>query len=201
VIVVAIGGACIRIGNLMNSEIVGKPTDVPWAFVFPRDTEHLQPVQRPLPAGAMQVAAERVTYSDGTQGYRLLPEGTPVAPDSPMAVPRHPTQIYESLFCVFLLVLLYGLWNKYKDHTPRGLLFGLFVVLLFSFRIGVEYLKENQVAKEGSIIAEYHLNIGQLLSIPFILIGLWVLLRAGKDPNNRYGYAPHEIDEPTDVKK
>ena len=196
VITVAIGGACIRIGNLMNSEIVGKPTDVPWAFVFPRDTEHLQPVQRPLPAGAVQVAAERVQYADGTQGYRLLPAGTPAAPDSPMAVPRHPTQIYESLFCVFLLVLLYGLWNKYKDHTPRGLLFGLFVVLLFSFRIVVEYLKENQVAKEGGLIAEYHLNIGQLLSIPFILIGVWVLLRAGKDPNNRYGYAPHEIDEP-----
>ncbi|WP_317172674.1 prolipoprotein diacylglyceryl transferase [Hymenobacter polaris] len=201
VIVVAIGGACIRIGNLMNSEIVGKPTDVPWAFVFPRDTEHLEPVQRPLPTGAVQVAAERVQYADGTQGYRLLPEGTTVAPDSPMAVPRHPTQIYESLFCVFLLVLLYGLWNRYKDHTPRGLLFGLFVVLLFSFRIAVEYLKENQVAKEGGLIAEYHLNIGQLLSIPFILIGIWVLLRAGKDPNNRYGYAPHEIDEPAEVKQ
>ncbi|RZL04557.1 MAG: prolipoprotein diacylglyceryl transferase [Hymenobacter sp.] len=195
VIVVAIGGACIRIGNLMNSEIVGKPTDVPWAFVFPRDTEHLQPVQRPLPAGAVQVAAERVAYADGTEGYRLLPEGTPVAPDAPMAVPRHPTQIYESLFCVFLLVLLYGLWNKYKDRTPRGLLFGLFVVLLFSFRIAVEFLKENQVTKETGLIAEYHLNIGQLLSIPFILIGIWVLLRAGKDPKNPYGYAPHEADE------
>ncbi|GAB3636668.1 prolipoprotein diacylglyceryl transferase [Hymenobacter arcticus] len=195
VITVAIGGACIRIGNLMNSEIVGKPTDVPWAFVFPRDTEHLEPVRRPLPAGAVQVAAERVIYADNTTGYRLLPAGTAVAPDAPMAVPRHPTQIYESLFCVFLLALLYGLWNKYRERTPRGLLFGLFVVLLFTFRLLVEYLKENQVAQEGGIIAQYHLNIGQLLSIPFIIIGLWVLLRAGKDPKNPYGYAPRDLAE------
>lgn len=195
VIVVAIGGACIRIGNLMNSEIVGKPTDAPWAFVFPRDTEHLEPVRRPLPAGAVQVAAERVTYADNTDGYRLLPAGSAIAPDAPMAVPRHPTQIYESLFCVFLLVLLYGLWNKYRERTPRGLLFGLFVVLLFTFRLLVEFLKENQVAQEGGIIAQYHLNIGQLLSIPFILIGLWVLLRAGKDPKNPYGYAPRDLAE------
>ena len=193
VITVAIGGACIRIGNLMNSEIVGKPTDAPWGFVFPRDTEHLQPVTRPLPAGAVQVAAIPVTYADGTAGYRLQPEGTAIAPDAPMAVPRHPTQIYESLFCIFLLVLLYNIWNKYKERTPRGLLFGLFVVLLFTFRILVEFLKENQVTNETGIIAQYHLNIGQLLSIPFILIGLWVLLRAGKDPKNPYGYAPRDL--------
>jgi phosphatidylglycerol:prolipoprotein diacylglycerol transferase len=193
VIVVAIGGACIRIGNLMNSEIVGKPTDAPWAFVFPRDTEHLKPATHPLPAGAVQVAASPVTYADGTAGYRLLPEGTAVAPDAPMAVPRHPTQIYESIFCIFLLVLLYGIWNKYKERTPRGLLFGLFVVLLFTFRIMVEYLKENQVTNETGIIAEYGFNIGQLLSIPFILIGLWVLLRAGKNPQNPYGFAPRDL--------
>jgi phosphatidylglycerol:prolipoprotein diacylglycerol transferase len=195
VIVVAIGGACIRLGNLMNSEIVGKPTDAPWAFVFPRDEDHLQDVKRPLPAGAIQVAAIPIVHRDGSPGYQLLPEGTPVAPDAPMAVPRHPTQIYESLFCIFLLVLLYSLWNKYKERTPRGLLFGLFVVLLFTFRLLVEYLKENQVTDETGIIAQYHLNIGQLLSIPFILIGLWVLLRAGKDPKNPYGYAPRDLAE------
>ena len=208
VIVVAIGGACIRLGNLMNSEIVGKPSTAPWAFVFPRDTEHLQPASAPLPAGAVQVAAASFTDREGKLHYELLPKDTLITsnspqairhnrinPASPMAVPRHPTQIYESLFCIFLLVLLYGLWNKYKERTPRGLLFGLFVVLLFSFRILVEYLKENQVSDETGIIAQYHLNIGQLLSIPFILIGLWVLLRAGKDPKNPYGYAPRDLAE------
>ena len=193
VIVVAIGGACIRLGNLMNSEIVGKPTDAPWAFVFPRDAEHLQPPTTPLPAGAVLV--QRTRLADGEDNTQVLPAGTPATPTSEMAVPRHPTQIYESLFCVFLLVLLYGLWNKYKEKTPRGLLFGLFVVLLFTFRLLVEYLKENQVSQEQGIIAQYHLNIGQLLSIPFILIGVWVLLRAGKDPKNPYGYAPHDLAE------
>ncbi|HEX8505172.1 MAG TPA: prolipoprotein diacylglyceryl transferase [Hymenobacter sp.] len=152
VIVVALGGACIRTGNLMNSEIVGKPTDVPWAFIFPRDTEHL-------------IA------------------GT--------AVPRHPTQIYEALFCIFLLVLLYSMWNRTKERTPRGQLFGLFVVLLFTQRFLGEFLKENQVAFENG-----HLfNQGQLLSIPLILVGIWVLWRSGKDPQNPYGYAPRDLEE------
>ena len=190
VIVVALGGACIRMGNLMNSEIVGKPTDAPWGFTFPRDVEHLVPVARPLPVGAVQVAAVPVQLVDGTTSYRLLPKGTPVAPDAPMAVPRHPTQIYESLFCVVLLVLLYSMWNRTKEKTPRGQLFGVFVVLLFTFRLLVEYLKENQVSFENGNF----LNQGQLLSIPFILIGIWVLLRAGKDPNNPYGYAPRDLD-------
>ena len=193
VIVVAIGGACIRLGNLMNSEIVGKPTDVPWAFVFPRDTEHLQAPVTPLPPGAVLVQRSRLP--NGEEDTQVLPAGTPPALGMEMAVPRHPTQIYESLFCVFLLVLLYGLWNRYKARTPRGLLFGLFVVLLFTFRILVEYLKENQVSQETGLIAQYHLNIGQLLSIPFILIGLWVLLRAGKNPRNPYGYAPRDLAE------
>ena len=191
VIVVAIAGACIRLGNLMNSEIVGKPTNVPWAFVFPLDTEHLQAPAVPLPPGAVLVQRSRL--ADGEEHTEILPAGTAPTLTMEMAVPRHPTQIYESLFCVFLFVLLYSLWNKYRARTPRGLLFGLFVVLLFSFRILVEYLKENQVSQETGIIAQYHLNIGQLLSIPFILIGLWVLLRAGRDPKNPYGYAPRDL--------
>jgi len=193
VITVAIAGACIRLGNLMNSEIVGKPTDVPWAFVFPRDTEHLQTPVTPLPTGAVLVQRSRLP--NGEENTEVLPAGTAPAMGMEMAVPRHPTQIYESLFCVFLLVILYSLWNKYKERTPRGLLLGLFVVLLFTFRILVEYLKENQVSQETGLIAQYHLNIGQLLSIPCIIIGLWVLLRAGKDPKNPYGYAPRGLAE------
>ncbi|MCB2379679.1 prolipoprotein diacylglyceryl transferase [Hymenobacter sp. BT635] len=190
VIVVALGGAMIRLGNLMNSEIVGEPTDKPWAFVFVHDAEHLKPVTRPLPAGAVQVAAVPATSADGSPTYRLLAKGTPVAPDAPMAVPRHPTQIYEALFCFVLLALLYSMWNRTKDHTPRGLLFGLFVVLLFTQRFLGEFLKENQVSFEDKL----PLNMGQLLSIPLILAGVWVLLRAGKNPNNPYGYAPRDLE-------
>ncbi|QIL77206.1 prolipoprotein diacylglyceryl transferase [Hymenobacter sp. HDW8] len=151
VIVVALGGALIRLGNLFNSEIFGHETTVPWAFKFVRDTEHLV---------------------------------------NGVAVPRHPTQIYESLFCVFLLVLLYLMWNRTKEKTPRGQLFGLFVVLLFTFRFLVEFLKEDQSDFESGMV----LNMGQILSIPLIFMGLWVLLRAGKWPNNPFGFAPRDLD-------
>ena len=134
VIVIGIGGALIRLGNLMNSEIVGRPAEVPWAFVFPRDTEH------------------------------LLPAGSPLPPNAPVAVPRHPTQLYEALFCVLLVSLLYGLWNRRKAQTPRGLLFGLFVVLLFSQRFLGEFLKENQGDFDQQMLNATGLDLGQLLS-------------------------------------
>ncbi|MBC6697736.1 prolipoprotein diacylglyceryl transferase [Hymenobacter sp. BT190] len=162
VIVVALGGCMIRLGNLMNSEIIGRVTDVPWAFKFAR-------------------------YNEIHGGNSNIPFEL-----------RHPTQIYEALFCIVLLVLLYFMWNRTKERTPRGQLFGLFVVLLFSFRVLVEFLKENQEAFEDKL----PLNMGQLLSLPLILVGIWVLLRAGKDPKNPYGYAPRDLEagEPADTK-
>ena len=165
VIVVALGGALIRLGNLFNSEIIGKVTDVPWAFKFAR-------------------------YNEIHHEMTNIPNEL-----------HHPTQIYESLFCVFLLVLLYGMWNRTRERTPRGQLFGLFVVLLFTFRFLVEYLKENQVAAETGLIQTLHMNIGQLLSVPLILVGVWVLLRAGKDPNNPYGYAPRDLGREEEAQK
>ncbi|GAB3535349.1 prolipoprotein diacylglyceryl transferase [Pontibacter brevis] len=135
VIVVALGGALIRLGNLMNSEIFGRPTDLPWGFIFYRSAEYSQ-------------------------------------------VPRHPTQLYESLSVFLLFVVLYWLWNKYKAALPRGLLFGLFVTFLFSFRFLVEFLKENQEAFED----EMALNMGQILSIPLILVGLFILFKVWQNP-------------------
>jgi phosphatidylglycerol:prolipoprotein diacylglycerol transferase len=192
VIVVGIGGALIRLGNLMNSEIVGKPTDVPWAFVFPRDTEHLV---RPQPGQTFPVGSVTVETTQGKDGeleFVTAPVTNPLPPTADkVAVPRHPTQIYEALFCVVLVSLLYTIWNRYKDHTPRGLIFGLFVVLLFTQRFLGEYLKENQVDFENG-----HLfNQGQLLSIPLVLVGIWVLWRAGKNPANPYGYAPRDLGQ------
>ncbi|SNR69213.1 prolipoprotein diacylglyceryl transferase [Hymenobacter mucosus] len=191
VLVVAVGGALIRMGNLMNSEIVGRPTDKPWAFVFPRDVEHLQEARpdQPVPAGSVTV--QQVRNTEGEVSVQTQPATASVAAGTAIAVPRHPTQIYESLFCVFLFVLLYGMWNRTKERTPRGQLFGLFVVLLFSFRILVEFLKEDQVAFEQNMT----LNMGQWLSIPLVFIGLWVVWRAGKNPNNPYGYAPRDLEE------
>lgn len=135
VIVVALGGALIRLGNLMNSEIFGRPTDLPWGFIFVRQSE----------------------YSH---------------------VPRHPTQLYESFSVFLLFVLLYWLWKKYKEALPKGLLFGIFVTALFTFRFLVEFLKEVQVEKEETMA----LNIGQQLSIPLIIIGLIILFRVWQNP-------------------
>ena len=135
VIVVALGGALIRLGNLMNSEIFGRPTDVPWAFIFVRNNEFSH-------------------------------------------VPRHPTQLYESISVFLLFVLLYWLWKKYKEALPKGLLFGIFVTALFLFRFLVEFLKENQEAFEDTMA----LNMGQILSIPLILAGLIILFRVWQNP-------------------
>lgn len=190
VLVVAVGGALIRLGNLMNSEIVGHPTTAPWAFVFPRDYEHLQKpaADQPVPADSYVVERFRQPGSDDVKVTARL-AGPTVAAGSLVAVPRHPTQIYESLFCVFLFVLLYGMWNRTKERTPRGQLFGLFVVLLFSFRFFIEFFKEDQVAFEQGM----QFNMGQLLSIPLVFMGLYVLWRAGKNPENPHGYAPRDL--------
>jgi phosphatidylglycerol---prolipoprotein diacylglyceryl transferase len=141
VIVVALGGALIRLGNLMNSEIIGRPSDVPWAFKFLQNNEIIN--------------------------------GVAASTD-----PRHPTQLYESLSVFLLFVLLFWLWKKYKGALPKGLLFGLFVTFLFTFRFLVEFLKENQVDFEETMV----LNMGQILSIPLILIGLFILLRVWQNP-------------------
>ncbi len=130
VIVVALSGVLIRLGNLMNSEIFGKPADLPWAFIFVRDN----------------------------------------------LVPRHPTQIYEAL--TYLLIFIYLLWHyDHKGGHPRpGFLFGMFLILIFASRFFIEFLKEPQVQFE----AKYLLNLGQSLSIPFILLGTFMVWRSKK---------------------
>jgi phosphatidylglycerol:prolipoprotein diacylglycerol transferase len=188
VIAVGIGGACIRLGNFMNSEIGGYPTTVPWAVVFPRDTAHLLPATNPLSAGAVLVARP-VHLPTSEVSPRVLPADAPIGPDSLMAVPRHPTQLYETLYCRLLVSLLYNLWNRTKERTPRGLLLGLFMVLLFTQRFLGEFLKEAQVSFEKDNV----LNQSQLLSLPPLLVGLWLLWHAGKDPNNTYGYALRDL--------
>ncbi len=122
-IVVAISGFFIRMGNLMNSEIYGIETTVPWGFVFLRNNE---------------------------------------------VAPKHPTQIYEALAYLAIFILLYRIyWSKKGEHI-QGIIVSLFFLLVFTARFFIEFLKEDQVAFEVSM----KLNMGQLLSIPFILIGL-----------------------------
>jgi phosphatidylglycerol---prolipoprotein diacylglyceryl transferase len=122
-IVVALAGFLIRTGNLMNSEIYGVETSLPWGFVFLRNNE---------------------------------------------AVPKHPTQIYEGLTYLLVFFLLYRMyWNK-KGDVYRGLLISIFLILVFTSRFLIEFVKEPQVDFESSMV----LNMGQILSIPFILMGI-----------------------------
>lgn len=139
VIVIALSGGFIRLGNLMNSEIVGTPTELPWGFVFRR---------------------------------LLTPEG--YSED----FARHPSQLYEAIFCFALFGLLLWMYSRSKEKTPSGRIFGWFVVLLFTQRILVEFTKVEQVAFEKSMF----LNMGQLLSIPMVLFGAYVLYRSYAQP-------------------
>ncbi|MGB0524095.1 MAG: prolipoprotein diacylglyceryl transferase [Flammeovirgaceae bacterium] len=134
VIVACLGGAFIRLGNLMNSEIVGVYTDVPWGFVFER-------------LGEDQA--------------------------------RHPAQLYESISCLILFFILYGLYNKWKEKTPRGRLFGIFLVGLWGLRFLYEFIKKEQVTAE----TDMSLFIGQYLSIPLVLLGFYILYRSYTHPN------------------
>ena len=147
VIVVALAGALIRLGNLMNSEIYGVETTLQWGFVFLRNGEN---------------------------------------------APKHPTQIYEALAYLTIFGILMRIYWKNLGKQKPGLLFGLFLILVFGFRFFVEYVKEDQVAFEAGM----KLNMGQWLSIPFVMIGIGILVWAYKRKP-----APEPVAAPGPVKK
>jgi phosphatidylglycerol---prolipoprotein diacylglyceryl transferase len=144
VIVVPLAGAFIRTGNLFNSEIYGRATDLPWAFLFVRDRV-IDPV-----TGA------------------LLPN-----------VPSHPTQIYEALSYLLIFAVLFILYRKKKDDIRDGVLFGVFLILLFAARFFIEFIKNDQVSFEAGMF----LNMGQWLSLPFILIGVGLIIYTKRKPS------------------
>jgi phosphatidylglycerol:prolipoprotein diacylglycerol transferase len=131
VIVVALAGFFIRMGNFMNSEIYGIETSLPWGVIFLRNGE---------------------------------------------TVAKHPTQIYEALSYLIIFVLLYSIYNKKGIQVKQGLIFSLFLILLFTVRFFIEFIKNDQVGFEQSMA----LNMGQWLSIPFVLVGLFLLYRSLK---------------------
>lgn len=121
--------ACfIRLGNLMNSEIIGRVTDVPWAFIFTRVDN----------------------------------------------MPRHPGQLYEAIAYAVFFIIGWMFYKKRPEKVGSGFFFGLCITLIFTFRFFVEYTKEIQEAFEASMA----LNMGQLLSIPFIIIGIICIKRS-----------------------
>ena len=126
-IATALACCLIRLGNLMNSEIYGNPTDLPWGFIF------------------------------------ILRGET---------VPKHPTQLYEALSYLLLFAILMIIYYKFLPKLKRGTMFGIFLIGMFSARFFIEFVKEPQVAFEQGM----SLNMGQLLSIPFILAGILLIV-------------------------
>jgi prolipoprotein diacylglyceryltransferase len=107
---------------------------------------------------------------------RVNEKGQLVVEASVYSIPRHPAQVYEALSTFLLFLLLLAIWNHYKAALPEGRSFGLFMMVLFSLRFFYEFLKENQVEFEESL----SLNMGQMLSLPMIAIGMWVFYRSFK---------------------
>jgi prolipoprotein diacylglyceryltransferase len=91
-------------------------------------------------------------------------------------IARHPAQLYESISCVFLFALLFWIWKKYNGTPPEGRIFGIFMIILWGLRFSYEFLKENQVNFESNL----PINMGQILSIPLFVVGVFILIRSYK---------------------
>ena len=128
-------GGFIRLGNLMNSEIIGSPTDLPWAFIFERIDD----------------------------------------------IPRHPAQLYEAFGYLTISGILYYLYSKFHQSWKPGKIVGITFILGFSYRFFMEFFKENQVYFENQLF----FNMGQLLSIPIILLGIFFIFYKESNPQNK----------------
>lgn len=129
VVPTALVGAFIRLGNLMNSEIYGIETSLPWGFIFERNGE---------------------------------------------TVAKHPTQIYEALFYLAAFTILMFIYWKTRSKNRPGFILGVFFLLIFIPRFFIEYIKEDQEPFEAGMM----LNMGQWLSVPFILLGMYLIIMA-----------------------
>ena len=137
VVPTALVAAFIRTGNLMNSEIYGVQTSLPWGFIFERNGE---------------------------------------------TVPKHPTQLYEALTYLVSFGVLMALYWRTRSKYKQGLLTGVFFIFIFASRFFIEFIKEDQEAFEAGMA----LNMGQWLSIPFVLLGIFLIVRAIKMPEKHY---------------
>lgn len=123
--------ACIRLGNLMNSEIVGKPTGSDWGFIFVQNGEDFA---------------------------------------------RHPAQLYEAIAYIIIFIITILIYRKHKEKIGSGFYFGFCIATIFTFRFFIEFCKEVQVDFEQGMT----LDMGQLLSIPFVIGGIWLMLHSRK---------------------
>lgn len=165
VVPVSSGAVFVRTGNFFNSEIVGKETDSPLGIQFIRDfyspNDAINATQLATPKEAYQAIATDSQFA-------ILLQQVPV---------KHPAQLYEAFCYVFIFALLFFLYWKTDARKKSGFLFGLFLVLLWSVRFVIEFVKESQGGFENALGL---LSTGQWLSIPFILIGLYFVIKSKK---------------------
>ena len=228
VIVVALTGVLIRMGNLMNSEIGGKDTNSDTGIVYARDTEEILSTLRvPIESIEAYKPTDREAEINGTgtvpvnfdvvitkgnytkeslesilsqdikyaltqfnssKEFLAEPLNTPLQLEvkeqatnylvtvKTLGRVKYPTQVFEASGYFLIFLLLLSLWMKYKSKLPDGLLFGLFFILVFGTRFFWEFFKEVQVDFEQSM----QLNMGQLLSIPLVTLGIILVIRALK---------------------
>ncbi|NRT15381.1 prolipoprotein diacylglyceryl transferase [Flavobacterium sp. 28A] len=125
-IVAPLGATFIRLANLMNSEMIGNPTSLPWAFIFKRIDN----------------------------------------------IPRHPAQLYEAISYLVIFIIVFSIYKSKKIKLGNGFYFGLSITLIFIMRMLIEFVKINQVDFEEGM----KLNMGQILSIPFIIMGIYFII-------------------------
>ena len=159
VVPVGLVAALIRIGNLMNHEIYGGPTDVPWAFRFVENVPQWMHGAEPV-----------------------------------FTAPCHPTQLYEALCYLLTFGLCMWLYWKRNAQERQGLIFGVFMLGIFVPRFLIEFIKNVQEPWELSLRAACGLDQGQLLSLPFIALGVWLIVRAMRRPRVPIDY-PNQFAE------
>ncbi len=165
VIPVSLGGIFVRLGNFFNSEIVGTPTTSSLGIKFIRD--YYSP----------RSAVEKTGITNVNQAYDAIANNPQYAELLNAVTPKHPAQLYEAFGYVFVFAILFYLYWKTDARNKLGYIFGIFLILLWTVRFLVEFVKESQGGFESALGV---FSTGQWLSIPFILVGFYLAFRAKK---------------------
>ncbi|MGV7107751.1 prolipoprotein diacylglyceryl transferase [Flavobacterium sp. U410] len=165
VIPVSLGAIFVRLGNFFNSEIVGTPTSSPLGIKFIRDFY------------SPRVAVEKTGIPNINQAYKAIANDPQFVELLNAVAPKHPAQLYEAFGYVFVFAILYYLYWKTDARNKLGYIFGIFLILLWTVRFLVEFVKESQGGFENALGI---FSTGQWLSIPFIIAGFYLVARAKK---------------------
>lgn len=168
VIPVASGAIFVRLGNFFNSEIVGDKTNSSFGIKFVQD------------AITKNEASELTGIANYREAYKALTADPKFTTVIEGITPKHPSQLYEAFGYIFVFALLLFMYWKTDARNKRGLLFGTFLVTLFTVRMIVESIKESQGGFENVLGI---MSTGQWLSVPFIVVGLYFIITSKKTTN------------------